>query len=105
MSTQTITIDDIQYNTTDLAIDVQELIGIHQVWSTEKDKIKLEDFKLEAAMKAVSEEIQARIRNFEKMKKDQAESVADLAKAAGLTEVEEDSIVVSGEATVEDTEN
>jgi hypothetical protein len=57
-----LTVDGNNYPINALPGDVQELIAAYQGWEKELNTQKLEVFKTEAAMRAVSAEIQNRVR-------------------------------------------
>lgn len=56
-------VDGNNYPISQLPSDVQELINCYQSWERELNEQKLSVFKTEAAMRAVSAEIQNRVRN------------------------------------------
>lgn len=55
-------VDGNKYPVNSLPGDIQEMIATYQTWEQELNQQRLDTFKTEAAMRAVSAEIQSRIR-------------------------------------------
>jgi hypothetical protein len=64
-STQVLAIGGKEYAVTDLPADVQNLLGIYAIWEGELKTAKIEVFKLEAAIKGLSSEIEIRLKQHE----------------------------------------
>ena len=58
----TLFVDGMNFPIKDLPADLQELISIFQQWEVQLKTQKVESFKTEAAIRAVSSEIQTRIK-------------------------------------------
>jgi hypothetical protein len=63
--TQVLAIGGKEYPVADLPGDVQNLLGIYAIWEGELKTAKIEVFKLEAAIKGLSSEIEVRLKQHE----------------------------------------
>jgi hypothetical protein len=59
-----ITVDGAAWPVSRLPVHVQQVFQIYQEWNTELDASRKETFKLESAIRAISAEIEARIREY-----------------------------------------
>lgn len=57
-----ITVDGVTYPVANLPPDIQNLFNVYQQWNSELSEAKLEVFKLEAAIRSLTAEVEARIR-------------------------------------------
>lgn len=79
-----ITVDGVQYPVTNLPADIQQIFYIYQEWDQDLTGARKEVFKLESAIRAVSAEIEARIRQHASEQKAALEQLTAAPPAGGL---------------------
>ena len=55
-------LDGVEHVVADLPVEIRDLISVYNTWSDELKKAKVEVFKLEAAQRGLTQEIEQRVR-------------------------------------------